>query len=256
MRRMFWGVLMVLLLGGVTFPALYFYYAKDLPDLSSASAIRASVASTVEGERRGTTVVGTHYEDVRFELWPLSKMPKALVSGVLAMDGCPDYLTARKERGYPRFKRLFRRWLNNDKAGMPGPGRCQLLYADMIASALGALDPMHATIADNHILTALDVEDLLAYRMSATYYAPGVIGAHAGARRLFKKDLEELSLSQIGELLAAESFFPQFVACKNPGKLKSYRDAAIDRMEAFRFISDTDAIAARAPKKITCEIAP
>jgi hypothetical protein len=255
MRRMFWAVVMLLLMAGVIFPALYFYYAKDLPDLSTASAIRGVVASTVEGERRGTTVVGIKYQDVRFELWPVSKLPKAMVSGVLAMDGCPDYLTARKERGWPVYKRLFTRWLYNDRRGSPGPGRCQLAYADMIASAIGAIDPMHATIADQRILSALDIEDLLAYRLSATFYAPGVIGPHDASRLLFKKDLDALSLSQIGELLAAESYFPQFVACKNPGKLTLFRDAAIDRLEGFRFISDTEANAARA-QKITCQLSP
>jgi membrane carboxypeptidase/penicillin-binding protein len=243
-------------MAGVVFPALYFYYAKDLPDLSTSSAIRGAVASTVEGERRGTTVVGMKYQDVRFELWPVSKLPKAMVSGVLAMDGCPDYLTARKERGFPLYKRLFTRWFYNDKRGGPGPGRCQLAYADMIASAMGAIDPMHATIADHHILSALDIEDLLAYRVSATYYAPGVIGAHDASQRLFKKDLDALSLSQIGELLASDGYFPQFSACKNPGKLKLYRDAAIDRLEGFQFISSDEANAARAPKMITCQLSP
>ncbi len=255
MRRILLTTLMLAGFGGLVLPILYFVYSRDLPDLDSRESIRRAVANSVEGERRGTTVVGQRYDNVRFEVWPVSKLPKALVGGVLAVDGCPEYLGAAKDAGFPRTKRLLRRWAFGDKRGAPGPGRCQLVYADLLSSSLGAVDPMHAAIADHKILNVMDPEDLLAYRIATAFYAPGLVGMSDAAKKLFKKDLDALSVAQIGELLAAENGFPDWLHCKNPGKLKLIRDATLDRMEAFRGITAAEAKAART-KPVSCSLAP
>ena len=255
MRRLFWFCVAMVLIGGVTLPVLYFVYARDLPDLDTPDQVRTAVARSVEAERRATTVVGLKWGKVDFELITPQKAPRALVTGVLAMDSCPEFLTTRMETGYPRVKRLVTRWLLNRHLGKAGPAACQLAYADTIAASLGVADSMHFAIADARILGALQPDDLLAYRMSVMYFAEGVTGAREGARRLFKKDLGELQLSQVAELLAAEHAFPEYYQCKNPGKLKLWRDSVLDRMEAFRAISPEEAKAARA-RPLTCALTP
>jgi membrane peptidoglycan carboxypeptidase len=129
------------------------------------------------------------------------------------------------------------------------------MYSEAIAASIGVGDRMHFAIADAHILGALQPYDLLGYRMSVMYFATGVIGARDGARRLFNKSLEELSLSQVAELLSAEADFPDWAVCKNPSKLRLWRDSIIDRMEAFRSIDADEAKAARA-RPVTCSLKP
>jgi len=247
MKRLVSFVLMLLVLGGLLAPAMYFYYSKDLPDLDSSQAIFKAVKRSIETQRQVVAPTGQKPEAWDFELLDLARLPKHLVHAVVAMDACPDYRTSKKELGYPKLSRIARRWLSNEIAGH-GPQACQLRYADQVVLALGVLDAMRSSIADAKVLDALTVDELLAYRISVVYYAEGVIGPQAASRKLFKKELAQLSLGQIAELVAAEGYFTMFQRCQNPAKLKMYRDAVIDRMEAFRLLSQAEAKAARGPQ--------
>ena len=254
MKRLLSLLLMILLLGGLAVPSLYFFYAKDLPDLESSGAILKNVARTIETQRQVIAPTGQHPDAWRFDLIPVGKLPKHLVNAVVAVDACFDYVGSKKELGYPRLRRIMKRWLQRDVSGA-GAQACQLRYADQIVLAIGIVDPMRGSIADAKILDALTVDELLAYRINTVYFAEGVIGAQDGSRKLFKKDLAQLELGQIAELVAAEGYFQWFLRCQNPGKLKLFRDAILDRMEAFKLLGQAEAKAARG-KQVSCSFKP
>jgi hypothetical protein len=177
-----------------------------------------------------------------------------MLDAVVALDACPDYTTSKKELGFPKLRRIAKRWLAREVVGH-GPQACQLRYADQIVLALGIVDPMRSSIADAKVLDALSIDELLSYRISTVYFADGVIGPQAAARKLFKKELSQLDLGQVAELLAAEGYFTMFQRCQNPAKLKMYRDAVIDRMEAFRQLTQAEAKAARS-RQVGCYYKP
>ena len=108
---------------------------------------------------------------------------------------------------------------------------------------------------DLKVLDALTADELLAYRMATTNYGGSAIGPQAAARALFGRDLAQLDLGQVAELVAAEGYFTRFQRCQNPGKLKAYRDAVLHRMEAFRMVSAGEAKAARA-RQVSCYYRP
>lgn len=257
MKRLLSFLLLVLILGGLLVPGLYFYYARDVPDLESPSAVLKAVKRSVEAQRQvaaPTGPTGQKPEDYKFELMPLSKLPAHYVDAVVALDSCPDYTTSKKDLPYPKLRRIAKRWLRRQVSGF-GPQACQLRYADQIVLTLGIVDSMRASIADHRVLDALSVEELLQYRISTVFYGDGVIGPQAAAQKLYKKDLEKLDLGQVAELVAAEGYFTMFQRCQNPAKLKMYRDAILDRMEAFRLLGQAEAKAARA-RQVGCYYKP
>ncbi|MGC4121143.1 MAG: transglycosylase domain-containing protein [Myxococcales bacterium] len=257
MKRLLSFIVLVLILGGLLVPGLYFFYAKDLPDLDSPSAVFKAVKRSVESQRQvvaPTGPTGQKLEAYQFELMPLAKLPAHFVDAIVAVDSCPDYTTSKKDLPYPKLRRIAKRWLRREVAGF-GPQACQLRYADQVVLSLGVVDSMRASIGDHKVLDALSVEELLVYRISTVYYGEGVIGPQAAAQKLFKKDLDKLDLGQVAEMVAAEGYFQMFQRCQNPAKLKMYRDAILDRMEAFRLLGQAEAKAARA-RQVTCFYKP
>ncbi len=257
MKRLLSFVAVVLILGGLLGPGLYFFYAKDLPDLGSSTAVFKAVKRSIEAQRQvaaPTGPTGQRPEAYAFELVPASKLPPHFVDAVVAVDSCPDYATSKKDLPYPKLRRIAKRWLRKEVTGF-GPQACQLRYADQIVLSLGVVDPMRASIGDSRVLDALSIDELLSYRISTVYYGEGIIGPQAAAQKLFKKDLLKLDLGQVAELVAAEGYFQMFQRCQNPAKLKMYRDAILDRMEAFRLLGQAEAKAARA-RQVTCYYKP
>lgn len=248
MRRLAGVAVVSILLSALAVPAMYFHYAKAVPEFGSRDQILRMISDSIEAERRSLGIAGAKYP--KYVPIPFEKLPKIVVNGALAIDACPDYVTARKEVGWPRARRLLRR-VTEQGVTRGGPHACHVLYADRIAGALGIVDPVQAAIADGRILDALTPEELLSIRLSGSFYSPGVFGVHEAARALFKKEIDQLNLLQIAEVLAAESSFPDFLNCKNPAQLKMEKDIVLDQMEAFRVIGSTEANATRA-KQVTC----
>ncbi|HEY3450952.1 MAG TPA: transglycosylase domain-containing protein [Myxococcales bacterium] len=257
MKRLLSFFVLLLILGGLLVPGMYFFYARDLPDLESPTVVFKAVKRSIESQRQvvaPTGPTGQKLEAYEFALVPTNKLPAHFVDAIVAVDSCPDYTTSKKDLPYPKLRRIAKRWLRKEVAGF-GPQACQLRYADQIVLALGVVDAMRASIGDSKVLDALSVDELLSYRISTVYFGEGVIGPQAAATKLFKKDLEKLDLGQVGELVAAEGYFQMFQRCQNPAKLKMYRDAILDRMEAFRMLGQAEAKAARA-RQVTCYYKP
>jgi membrane carboxypeptidase/penicillin-binding protein len=254
MRRILLITVFLTVLGAATVPVLYFIYARDLPSLADHEAIRFALASKVESERTVTADIARGHKIDKFEILPREKLPKGLVEGLLAMEACPEYFGVPKEPRTELAKRLIQR-LSNPSGGEPGAGRCQVRFADHIAETIGVADPIHFAIADDKILQVLSIEELIVYRLAGTWYAEGIIGTRDACKRIFGLEPGQLDLAQVAELLAAESYFPEFAGCKNPARLKLLRDAVLDRMEAFNAISAADAKRARA-RKVSCSSRP
>jgi membrane peptidoglycan carboxypeptidase len=255
MRRILLILVIAALVAGLAGPIAYLAYAADLPPLNGPEEIRTALAHRVESERMAMTSHLHANKVERFEILGRDALPKALVGALLAMEACPEYLEAPKEQGLARGKRILGRLLHDVTGGEPGPGRCQFRFADLIGETVGAADPIHAAIADLRILEALTVEQLVIFRLAATYYAPGVIGTRDASRALFGVEPARLDIGQTAELIAAESHFPRFAECKNPGKLRLLRDAVLDRMVGFGVITEAEGKRAAA-KNATCARRP
>ncbi|MGI5862813.1 MAG: hypothetical protein ACOX6T_12250 [Myxococcales bacterium] len=251
MRRILLILVIAALVAGLAGPIVYFVYAADLPPMNGPEEIRSALARRIESERMATTshIHGNKVE--KFEILGSDQLPKALVGALLAMEACPEYLEAPKEQGFARAKRILGRLLRDVTGGEPGPGRCQFRFAELIGESVGVADPIHAAIADMWILEALTVEQLVTFRLAATYYAPGIIGTRAASRALFGLEPARLDIGQVAELIAAESHFPRFAECTNPGKLRLLRDAVLGRMVGFGVITKAEGKRAAA-KNVTC----
>lgn len=254
MRKLLSLVAIVALFGGVVFPLMYFYYAQDLPDLSTAQAVQRALAGRVEAERAASTDKATQSRLREFQILTRSQLPNGLIAGLLAAEACPEYFDIPKEPPLERLKRLVAR-LTDSRGGPPGPGRCQLRFADLIAETIGAADPIHAAIADHRLLEALTLEELITLRLSSTYYTQGVIGARDASQVLFHREPAELDLAQSAELIVAESYYPDLARCKNPPRLRRIRDDVLNRMEAFGTITAVEAKKAQA-KPLHCTRLP
>jgi hypothetical protein len=254
MRRIAGTLLFALLFLGLVGPVLYLWYAADLPDLSSAEAIRAALAARIEADRKVLSIATGREVALEFEVLPRAQLPNVLVSAVLALEACPEFFEVPQERGLERLRRLGSR-LSNSRGGAAGPGRCQLRFADEVSEALGVADRLHAVIADWKVLSALDLEGLFTYRLASTFYAPGVFGTRQASFALFGREPARLELSQIAELIAAEKQYPAFSTCKNPPRLRLLRDDVLNRLEGFGQLEARELARAKA-RPVECTLRP
>lgn len=245
MRKLLFFVFASVAIAAVVLPLLYLIFASELPDLSSPARVMSALARTVEGERMANRAVGAGGKVTSFEVTPLEKLPRGMVVGLLAVEACPEFLEVEKEPPLPRFARVLQRSIDR-RGGAPGPGRCLFRFADLIASAIGLVSPVHATIGLWRISDVLSPRELVEYRLASTWYATGLIGIDSAARHLFGKPAARLDLAESAELLIAEGQFDEVKTCKNPARLKRLRDNVLSQMESYGGITKAEAKRARA----------
>lgn len=253
MRRLAFGVLLAALACGFVGAVLYLWNSAGLPDLSSKEAITAGLATVVESQRQVVrTAKGPEVR--KFEAPPLSAIPTALTSLVLASESCPEALAAPKE-GVLALGRRMAAHTFVGRGGAAGPGRCHLRFALQIAQAFGVADRLQTAIAAPKVLGALSTEDLFALRIASTFFAPGVVGYSQASLALFKRELSSLDLAQTAELVVAEARYPEISTCTNPLQLRRLRDDLLNRATAFGLLQKKD-IAAAKLRPLSCSLEP
>ncbi len=254
MRKLLFFAFATVVLAGVLFPLLYVTYSRSLPDLSSAERVKVALAHTVEAERMAHLNVASQGVVADFEVPPFEALPRGMVVGLLAAEACPEFLEVQKEAGVPLLVRVFGRTLDG-RGGEVGPGRCQFRFADLIAESAGIVSPAHAAIAIHRIMETLNQKELVAYRLAATWYGSGVVGIESASKVLFGKPAAKLDFAESAELLVAEGNFDEMRTCKNPSRLKLFRDNVLSLMETYGGITEAEASRARS-KALTCTRRP
>ena len=244
MRPLLWitvALLIVLVLGS---PIIYVTYSRGIPEMSTAEEVEIAVRSWAENERMQRFSGHQHGKVEKFELPPLAKMNRDYLALILADAGCTDFLVEPRESDFA----FFRRVVLSAATGASGSGRanrCDLQFCEMLASNLGFGDGIRRGLATWRIHRALSREQLLRYRVAASYFGPGIVGADSAARRLLNMDLASMNLAETCELYLAEYDFELIQVCKVAAQIKKLRDQLLDMLQRSKTIPEDEIRRAR-----------
>ena len=217
-------------LSGVMLPISYLWLSNKLPPMESEFDIEKQLKHTVEGDRM-SLVSGMYVKPTRpitFNRPDFTRLPKDLVAMYITEMGCPTYFQTPREEGLPWAWRLFSGALMG--AAPPGDGSCERLLSLNLASALGVKEPYQLAVAAHKIHSFMQKDQLVAYNLAIVRFERGIVGLEDGALKLFEKELDKLSLSELGELMLALPPYYQYneiMTCHNGPLIKGYRDSVI-----------------------------
>lgn len=254
MKRLIWTVLFLFGMSGIVLPTVYFIAVSRLPSLESEFDLERELRLQLEGEMIAFKAgrLDGHKIDATFRRPDFTALPKDLVALYLLDLGCPRYFQRPREEGLPWLKRVIYSTLLGK--GLPGDGRCELNLAARLASRMGIEGRLEQGVAAHKLHGFLQKDQLIAYNLAITTYAPGVIGIHSAARQLFASDVDALSLGMLTELTLAHpktGLYRDMQRCQNPTRMREQRNAYITELGRLGLISPEQAVAGR-EEKISC----
>jgi hypothetical protein len=247
MRQLFAVFMGACVLVGLFVPAMYIKYEGDLPPLDTRADVLRTLKVYIEGQRQQALAGIDPTRIEAFEMITKENTPEGILMGALSTEGCPDYFSYPKEDGPTWASRLINFGAGNGTGG-PGPGRCELRFSDRLADSLGLPTGVHRAIAIYKFHASLSKQELLQLELSARYFGPGILGVKSAAKRLFGKDPSKLSLAESAELLMAEGNYDMILHCKEPSKLRTWRNNVIDAMAGFNLVKREAADQAKTQK--------
>ncbi|MFL5345290.1 MAG: transglycosylase domain-containing protein [Hyalangium sp.] len=240
MKAIIWIVLFLLGLAGVLIPISYLYNASKLPTMDSEYDVEKKLKSGIEGERM-SLVAGMYVKPDRpitFNRPDFSRLPKDLVAIYIAQMGCPRFFQTPREDGTAWAWRLF---LGVATGGQPpGDGGCERLLAFRLAWKLGVRDATELTVAANKLHGFLQKDQLIAYDLAIITFERGVVGVEDAAYKLFGKELDKLSLSELAELqlaLPPYGYYNDLKTCQNAAIMKQNRDLILKYTAGMELLS-------------------
>lgn len=248
LRAFLWiGVVFAAIMVVLT-PIAYLYTSTKLPQLESEFDLERILRQSIESERR-SALMGQYdkaKQPIDFARPDFARLPKNLVAVYISERGCPTYFQTPREEGFPWTKRQF---LSLVKIDLPGDGWCEQLFGGNLSYRVGAKDTLEVAVATHKIHRFLKKATLIAYDLHSVRLGPGIIGVEDGAKELFKKPLQELSLAEIAEYALAlppNGYWAQMSACQNPTLIRQARDQVIHRLHMRALIPESEARAAQA----------
>ncbi len=227
MKAIIWIVLFLLGLAGVLLPISYLYNASKLPTMDSEFDIEKQLKNSIEGERM-SLVAGMYVKPDRpiaFNRPDFTRLPKDLVAIYITQMGCPRFFQTPREDGTAWAWRLF---LGVATGGQPrGDGGCERLLSFRLAWKLGVRDNTELAVAANKLHAFLQKDQLIAYDLAIITFERGVVGVEDAAYKLFGKELDKLSLSELAELqlaLPPYGYYNDLKTCQNAAIMKQNRD--------------------------------
>ena len=231
MRLALWIGLFALGLAGVAVPMLYQQLAAELPILETEEdfqALRVVAASTGGANPQG---------DKRPNGLDFGRLPRDLVAAYVSQTGCPGYFQSPREDGLP--------WLSRMLAGLwgielDGDGKCERLFALRIAGALRLGRGPSQWVAAIKIHRLLQKDELIANDLSTVALEPSVIGVAAAAQALFRKQLHELQLSEIAELMLAlppYELYDELKKCRHASIIRQNRDYLLSMLVSHALVA-------------------
>jgi hypothetical protein len=239
-KTLFWLFLFLLGLTGVLMPISYLWLSSKLPVMESEFDIEKQLKHSVEGERM-SLVSGLYVKPDRpitFNRPDFSRLPKDLVAMYITEMGCPTYFQTPREEGLPWAWRLFAGALTGGH--LDGDGGCERVLALRIARKLGVKDPYQLAVAAHKIHSFLQKDQLLAYDLAIQRFERGVVGVEDVALKMFGKELDKLTLSELAELqliLPPYGYYYDLKTCHNASLIKGNRDSIIAEIANWELIT-------------------
>jgi penicillin-binding protein 1A len=200
--KVIFGMLAVLvLLVVIATSALYFHFARNLPDLSNIQNYRPPVVSEVTAS--DGTKIGEFWKECR-TLVPYEKIPKTVIGAFVASED---------ERFWDHkgvdLKSILRAFVQNLRAGRVVEGGStitqQVTRSFLLTRERSLERKIKEAILATQIEQNLSKEQILYLYLNQIYLGNRAYGVQAAARNYFHKDVADLNLAEIAMIAGLPS---------------------------------------------------
>ncbi|MBN1841747.1 MAG: PBP1A family penicillin-binding protein [Deltaproteobacteria bacterium] len=224
---LFYGtVLLVSVFAGLFAGAAYFYFTRDLPQISSLKDYRPPIITTVYSD--DNRKIAEFYKERRIII-PLSKMSKMLIDAFVSAEDARFY----KHEGIDFFS-VVRAFLKNIEAGTIIQGGStitqQVAKSFFLSTEKSYSRKIREAILAYRIDKAFTKEEILFLYLNQIYLGHGAYGVGAAAENYFGKSVFELNLAEcalLAGLPQAPSRYSPFI---HPEQAKQRQIYVLNRM--------------------------
>ena len=216
---------------------IYFYFAKDLPKISSLKDYRPPIITSVFSD--DNRKIAEFYEQRRTVI-PLTKMPDHLIHAFIAAEDSRFY----KHKGLD-FHSIFRAFIKNLKAGAIVQGGStitqQVTKSFLLTSERSYERKIKEAILAYRIDKRFTKDQILYLYLNQIYLGHGAYGVEAAAENYFGKTTQNLSIAECAMLAGLPQAPSRYSPFNHPERAKNRQIYVLNRMVAEGFITDLEA---------------
>lgn len=237
LRLFYVAVLVFSLFAGLLIGGAYFYFTRDLPQISSLKDYRPPIITTVHSD--DDRKIAEFFRQRRIVL-PLSKMPKMLIDAFIAAEDARFY----KHEGIDFFS-IVRAFLKNIEAGTIIQGGStitqQVAKSFFLSPHRSYARKTREAMLAYRIDKALSKEEILFLYLNQIYLGHGAYGVAAAAENYFGKSVSELNLAECAVLAGLPQAPSRYSPFVDPEQAKRRQIYVLNRMIAEGYITNLQA---------------
>ena len=234
----------IILFVTVAFLGIYFFFARDLPDIKTLEDYRPPVISEVFAD--DGTKIAEFWTECRIFL-PYDKIPKLVAQAFVDAEDARFF----EHKGVD-MRSIARAFVANLQAGeikQGGSTITQQITRSLLLTRERKLSrKVKEAILATRLERYLDKETILTLYLNQIYLGNRAYGVAAAARNYFKKPLNQLSIAQIALLAGMPSAPTSFSPINNPAEARLRQLHVLNRMVDEGHLSEEEADKARAEK--------
>ncbi|OGQ04030.1 MAG: hypothetical protein A3F82_06735 [Deltaproteobacteria bacterium RIFCSPLOWO2_12_FULL_44_12] len=225
----------------VVIMVVYFYFARDLPNIQSISDYHPYLVSEVYGA--DGTRIGEFWNEERRHLIPIEEIPPLLISSFLAAEDARFF----EHRGVD-FRGTLRAFLANLRSGGIVQGGStitqQVTRSLLLSRQKSYARKIREAILATRLERYLTKDQILYLYLNQIYFGNRAYGVKAAAEDYFHKDLKNLNLSEM-VLLAALPRAPELYSpIRHSDKTRERQEYVLSRLVEEKVITNKDRIEA------------
>lgn len=222
---------------------VYFYFARDLPNITTISDYHPYLISQVFGS--DGTRIGEFWNEERRYLVPIEEIPPLLISSFIAAEDARFF-----EHHGVDFRGTLRAFLANFKAGGIKQGGStitqQVTRSLLLSRQKSYTRKIKEAILATRLERYLSKDQILYLYLNQIYFGNRAYGVKAAAEDYFHKDLKDLNIAEMA-ILAGLPRAPEFYSpLRHPDKARERQEYVLTRMVEQGVINDKERLEALA----------
>jgi len=230
----------IILFATLSFLLIYFYFARDLPDIKTLEDYKPPVISEVFAD--DGTKIAEFWTECRIFV-PDDQIPQKVVQAFVDSEDARFF----EHRGVD-VRSIVRAFIANLRAGeitQGGSTITQQITRSLLLSRERTLTrKVKEAILATRLERYLDKEQILTLYLNQIYLGNRSYGVATAARNYFRKELGELSLGQVAILAGLPTAPTNFSPVNNPQEARRRQSHVLSRMVEEKHITEAEAEAA------------
>lgn len=226
----------ILLISTAAFLGIYFFFARDLPDIRTLEDYHPPVLSEVFSD--DGTKIGEFWTECRIFV-PFDRIPKRVIQAFVDSEDARFW----DHKGVD-MRSIARAFITNLRAGevkQGGSTITQQITRSLLLTREKSIDrKAKEAILATRLERYLNKEQILTLYLNQIYLGNRSYGVAAAARNYFHKPLEELSLGQIALIAGLPTAPTNFSPLNNPREARARQLHVLKRMEETGHITEEE----------------